>query len=60
MRMKRISAIPGHIMQWWNDCKAELDEKAVLTGLYVLAAIAGLAILGTALGSLWNHVSAGF
>ena len=40
-----------------NDCKAELDEKALLIGLFVIAAIAGLTTLATAVSGRFTNLA---
>jgi len=40
-----------------NDRKAELDEKALLIGLFVIAAIAGLTTLATAVSGRFTNLA---
>ncbi len=40
-----------------NDRKGELDEKALLIGLFVIAAIAGLTTLATAVSGRFTNLA---
>ena len=40
-----------------NDRRAELDEKALLIGLFVIAAIAGLTTLATAVSGRFTSLA---
>jgi hypothetical protein len=44
----------------WSDCRAELDEKAILIGLFVVVAMVGLGVIGSAVANLWSNVAASF
>ena len=46
------------IKQLFNDNSAELDEKALLIALFVIAAIVGLSPLGAKVAQTFRNVSA--
>ncbi len=46
------------IKQLFNDNAAELDEKALLIALFVIAAIVGLSPLGAKVAQTFRNVSA--
>jgi len=47
-----------HLRRFFIDDKGELDEKALLIGLFVIAAIAGLTTLATAVSGRFTNLAA--
>ncbi len=46
------------LRRFLTDDKGELDEKALLIGLFVIAAIAGLSTLATAVSGRFTNLAA--
>ena len=43
----------------WTDCRAELDEKTFLMGMFVLAAVVGLVLYAEAVSNYWQTILVG-
>jgi len=50
--------LTNRFIKFTADNKAELDEKALLIGLFVIAAIAGLTTLATAVSGRFTNLAA--
>ena len=50
--------LTNRFIKFIADDKAELDEKALLIGLFVIAAIAGLTTLATAVSGRFTNLAA--
>jgi len=45
------------LIRFFKDCKAELDEKALLIALFVLAAVVSLTPLGQRVAQTFSSIS---